>query len=141
MTSRPQESQRREQHREGALRSRQPIPPELPREVLHVIQQLLSVQEERVAGVVVPRRIHRVVEHRRLAELLARQDGLERRPRGRVALVEIRVEVRPNRNEEIDARPDHGDEQRRDEEPRAEEHPGIGSEDIDQDRGRHQEAH
>jgi len=82
---------------------REASPGELPGEILRVVQELLPVQDERVAGLS-GRRIHRVVEHRRLAELIAGQNALSAAS-GRLTLIEIRVEVRANGYEEVDARP------------------------------------
>src|SRR5439155_919566 len=73
MTPRPQESQCSKQHGQPPLYAGEPVPAELPGEVLHVVQQLLPVEDERVARVVGARRKHRVVEHRWLAELIARE--------------------------------------------------------------------
>src|SRR5213078_1380933 len=44
------EPERPEPHSQQALRARGPIAAELPREVLYVVQELLAVEHERVAG-------------------------------------------------------------------------------------------
>ena len=135
------EPERREPHGEQPLRARGPIAAELPREVLHVVQELLAVEHERVAGVLRAGRIHRIVEHGRLAELLAHEHCLERGPGRRLALVQIRVEVGANRHEEVDARRHRRQERRRDEHAGPQQGPGIGRQHVDEDGGRRQEAH
>src|SRR2546428_4353876 len=108
----------------------EPVPGELPGEILHVVEELLPVQDERVARVVGAGRKHRVVEYRGLAELIAREHRFERRPGRCFTLVEIWVEVRPNRNEEIDAQPDHHYERRRNEKPRSQQGARLGEEHV-----------
>src|SRR5439155_24828874 len=44
---RPEQPQRSEQHRQPPPDAGEPVPAELPGEVLHVVQELLPVQDER----------------------------------------------------------------------------------------------
>ena len=138
---RPEQPQRSEQHRQPPPDAGEPVPAELPGEVLHVVQELLPVQDERVARVVGAGRKHRVVEYRGLAELIAREHRFERRPGRCFALVEIWVEVRPNRNEEVDAQPDHHYERRCNEKPRTQQGARLGEEHVHEHGRRREDAH
>ncbi len=141
VTARAEQPESGERRGEGALHRGGPVPAELPGEVLQVIEELLPVEDQRVAGVVGAGQIHRIVERRRLAELLAREQRPERLPGCRLALVQVGVEVGADRHEEVDARPDRRHERRRDEEAGREERPRIGPQDVCQHGGRDEDPH
>ena len=66
---------------------------------------------------------------------------MERRPRRRLTFVEIRVEVRADRHEEVDARAYGGHERGRDQEARTGEGARIGRQDVGEHGGSRQHAH
>src|SRR5213596_1019688 len=135
------QAERGEPDREGALHAGPPVAAELPREVLHVVQELLRVEDQRAPGIVRAGQVHRVVEHGRLAELLAGQHGLERPPRRRRAFVQVRIKVRPDREKKVDARPHRRHERRGDEEAGAAQRGRIGGKDVDEHRRGDEHAH
>ncbi len=95
-----------EQHRESTLDAPGPVPPDLPGEVLPVVEQLLADQAQRAPGIRLAGGIHRIVEHGRLAELRSHQHGPEVRPHPRVTLIEVWIEMSANRDEHVDAQAD-----------------------------------
>src|SRR5512145_3499693 len=111
MPERAEETERAEHHGEQALSQLRPIPAKLPRQVLRVVEHLLDDQHQRAPWIVLARWIHGIGEDRGLRKLLARDDRPEIRPGPSIALIHVRIELRPDWDEQVDAEANHGDDE------------------------------
>ncbi len=141
MTRGSEEAQPGEKDRQYTLDDRRPVAAELPAEVLPVIEELLPNQRHRTTGIFGPRGVHRVVEQRRLGELLPCENRPQRRPGDGVALVQIRIEMRTDRNKEIDAQANDDDQRCDREKLGPQQHAGIRYPDVCQDGRSDEDAH